>query len=197
MPRTGSQTHALSDVLDTLQESLNHDTVTIGEIVDHLGRASFASIMLIFSLISTSPASAIPGVTAAVAMLVLLLVVQMMAGRDSVWLPGFITRKALDTKKVDGGVRWIRRPVERVEKLLKPRLTFLFHRPWLWLPMILIAGLTLFMPFLEVVPMSGSLASAVIALFAASLLTRDGLLACVSLCLLLVVPVAIYIIEFG
>ncbi|MAY86909.1 MAG: exopolysaccharide biosynthesis protein exod [Pseudooceanicola sp.] len=188
------QTHALSDVLDALEASLDGDTVTVEHVVDKLGRASFASVMLIFSLISTSPASAIPGVTAVVAMLVLLLIVQMMVGRETVWLPDFVASKRLDARKVENGVNWLRKPVAWVERFIRPRLTFLFHRPWLWLPMILIAVLTLFMPFMEIVPTSGSIASAVIALFAASLLTRDGVLACLSFCLLLVVPVTLYYI---
>jgi len=187
-------THALSDVLDMLHESLDADEVTVEHVIDRLGRASFASIMLMFSLISTSPASAIPGVTAIVAMIVLILVVQMMIGRKSVWLPGIITRQTLDTDKLEKGIRWLRKPVRWVERHLRPRLTFLFHRPWLWLPLILIAALTLFMPFMEVVPTSGSLASAVIALFAASLLTRDGLLALFAFALLLAVPVTFYFI---
>ena len=187
-------THALSDVLDTLEASLDGDSVTVAHVVDKLGRASFASVMLIFSLISTSPASAIPGVTAVVAMLVLLLILQMMVGRDSVWLPRFVACKKMDADTVARGVTWLRKPVAWVEQFIRPRLTFLFHRPWLWLPMILIAALTLFMPFMEIVPTSGSIASAVIALFAASLLTRDGVLACLSFGLLLIVPMTLYFV---
>lgn len=197
MPADRRRTHALSDVLDQLEGSLDGPDVSVGHIVDQLGRASFASVMLIFSLISTSPASAIPGVTAAVAMLVLMLIVQMMAGREAVWLPDVLSRKRLDAQKVEAGVRWVRRPVEWLERFLRPRLTFLFHRPWLWLPMILVAALTLVMPFMELIPTSGSIASAVIALFAASLLTRDGVLACISLALLLVAPGMISWIGFG
>ncbi|APE45611.1 exopolysaccharide biosynthesis protein exod (plasmid) [Sulfitobacter alexandrii] len=185
---------ALSDVLDRLEQSLDGKKVRVRHLVDRLGRASFASVMLVFSLISTSPASAIPGVTAVVAMITLLLIVQMMIGRESLWLPDIIMNKKLDTKTVAKGIAWLRKPVHRVERLLRPRLTFLFHRPWLWLPMILIAGLTLFMPFMELVPTSGSIASAVIALFAASLLTRDGLLTLFSFALLSAVPVVIYLI---
>ncbi|WP_420555768.1 exopolysaccharide biosynthesis protein [Roseovarius sp.] len=62
----------------------------------------------------------------------------------------------------------------------------------MWLPLTLVMALTLFMPFMEIVPTSGSIASAVIALFAASLLTRDGVLALFSLGLLSILPVAIY-----
>lgn len=187
-------THALSDVLDSLHDSLDDDQVTVAHVVERLGHTSFASVMLIFSLISTSPASAIPGVTAVVAMLVLILILQMMVGRRTVWLPGAISRKRLDAAKLENGIRWLRKPVAWVERFLRPRLTFLFHRPWLWLPMILIACLTLVMPFMELVPTSGSIASAVIALFAASLLTRDGVLACLSFALLLAVPLTIYFI---
>lgn len=189
-----ASTHALSDVLDTLEASLGDDRVTVGDVVDNLGQASFASIMLVFSLVAASPASAIPGLTALVAMIVLTLVVQMMLGRESLWLPDLVTRKGMDSAKVKKGIAWVRKPVAWVEKLLKPRLTFLLRTPWLWLPMVLIAGLTLFMPFMELVPTSGSIASAVIALFAASLLTRDGVLTCLSLALLLVVPLTLYFI---
>lgn len=82
-----------------------------------------------------------------------------------------------------------------VERFLKALLTFLFHRPWLWLPLILILGLTIFMPFMEIIPTSGSIASAVIAVFAAGLRTRDGALAMASLVLLSALPVAIW--QFG
>lgn len=51
------------------------------------------------------------------------------------------------------------------------------------------------MPVMEIVPTSGSIASAVIALFAAGLLTRDGALAVMSLVLLIAVPVAVW--QFG
>jgi hypothetical protein len=84
------------------------------------------------------------------------------------------------------------KPVGFVEKFLKVRLTFVFHRPWLWLPRLLILFLTLFMPFMEVIPASGSIASAVIAVFAAGLLTRDGAVVLISLIALLAVPVAIW-----
>lgn len=185
------ETHALSDVLDELEASVHGEETSIHEIVEKLGHSSFAALMLAFSLVSTSPASAIPGVTAFVAMLVFILVAQMMIGRDTVWLPAFVTRRRLSTRKLCKGIRWLRKPVRFVERLLKPRLTWLFHRPWLWLPMTLIMALTLFMPFMEIVPTSGSIASAVIALFSASLLTRDGVLALVSLGLLTVVPLTV------
>jgi hypothetical protein len=188
-------TRALSEVLDQLESSAHGQSIAVEEVIEKLGRKSFASLMLVFSLISTSPASAIPGITATVAVIVFILVVQMILGRDCVWLPRFITRRRMSTAKLCKGIGWLRKPVRFVERYLKARLTFLFHRPWLWLPLILILGLTIFMPFMEVIPTSGSIASAVIALFAAGLLTRDGALAMASLVLLAALPVAVW--QFG
>ena len=64
------RTRALSEVLDQLESAVDGDSIPVRDVVGHFGRKSFASLMLVFSLISTSPASAIPGVTAVVAALV-------------------------------------------------------------------------------------------------------------------------------
>ena len=194
---TKERTHALSDVLDQLETSIEGESIAVKHVVEKLGHKSFASLMLIFSLISTSPASAIPGVTTLVAAVVFILVVQMTFGRNCVWLPEFITRQHLSAEKLCKGIGWLRKPVHFVERFLKPRLTFLLHRPWLWLPLVLILGLTLFMPVMEVIPTSGSIASAVIALFAAGLLTRDGAVVMASMILLLAVPVSVWYFGFG
>ncbi|GGK48757.1 exopolysaccharide biosynthesis protein [Salinarimonas ramus] len=193
MPK--ERTRALSDVLDQLEQTAHGDSITIEEVVQHLGNKSFAALMLVFSLISTSPASAIPGITASVAVIVFVLAAQMMLGRKCVWLPDFVTKRHMSTQKLCKGVAWLRRPVRFVERFLGARLTFLLHRPWLYLPLTLILALTLFMPFMEVVPTSGSIASAVIALFAAGLLTRDGVLVVLSFVVLAAVPIAVW--QFG
>ena len=186
---------ALSDVLDHLEHSIHGESVTVQEVVQELGHKSFASLMLIFSLISTSPASAIPGITAIVALIVFVLAAQMILGRECVWLPQFVNRRRISKAKLCKGIGWLRRPVAFVERFLKARLTMLLHRPWLLLPLALILLLTLFMPFMEVVPTSGSIASSVIAFFAAGLLTRDGALVLISLIALLALPLAVW--QFG
>jgi hypothetical protein len=179
---------ALSEVLDQLDASIEGDSVSVEQILEALGDRSFASVLLIFPLIAVSPASAIPGVTAIVAVIVFMLVGQMILGRKHVWLPAFIRRRRISSAALRKGTGWLRKPVAFVERGLKARLTFLIHRPWLYLPLGLVLLLTLFMPFMEFVPTSGSIASAIIALFAAGLLTRDGAVVLLSLLLLSVLP---------
>lgn len=185
----------LTSVLDQLDEMTDEDQVSIGQIVDKLGASSFASLMLIFALIAVSPASAIPGVTASVGLIVAILVVQMMAGKKSAWLPAFLLRRKLSAQKLKTGVAWLRKPVGWIERILRQRLTAVLHRPVLLLPLTLVLCLALFMPVMELVPTSGSIASTVIALFAAGLLVRDGALVILSMTLMLAVPLAIW--QFG
>lgn len=189
---TDQRTGALSEVLDRLEGAAHGDSVAVDEVLQTLGPSSFASLMLVFSLISLSPASAIPGITAMVAAIVFILAAQMLAGRDSVWLPRVVTRRRMPTAQLCEGIRWLRRPVRGVERVTKPRLGVMFRRPFLRMALIPILGLTLFMPLMEAVPTSGSIASAVIALFAAGLLMRDGGLVLVSMVVLIGVPVAFW-----
>jgi hypothetical protein len=189
------RTQALSDVLDRLEETAQGESIAVGDVVERLGHRSFAALMLTFALVSTSPASAIPGLTTAVAALVFLLAVQMIAGRDCVWLPGVVTKRRMETATLRKGIGWLRGPVRFAERFLRPRLGFVYRRPIIYVPLILILGLTLLMPVMEAVPTSGSVASAVIAVFAAGLLTRDGALAILAALLLLALPVAVW--QFG
>lgn len=183
----------LSGVLDQMEHlSGGADRqITVEEIINCLGKHSFASTILAFSLISTSPASGIPGVTAFVGLVVMFLVVQMIFGRDSLWLPGFIMRRDIAAKKLREGVRWLRRPVAFVDRFLHERTTFLLHRPWIYLPLIMVLLLTMFMPFMEVVPTSGSIASAMIVIFAAGYLMRDGKVVILSMVLMSLLPVGV------
>ncbi|MBY0226005.1 MAG: exopolysaccharide biosynthesis protein [Hyphomicrobium sp.] len=190
------RSRALSEVLDQLEDAAADDAIAIQKILERLGPRSFASVMLVFSLISTSPASTIPGITATVAIIVCLLAVQMLAGRQCVWLPDVIARRRISTAKLCKGISWLRRPTEFVERFLWPRHTYLLRRPWIFLPLISIIGLTLTMPFMELIPTSGSAASAIIALFSAGILTRDGALVIVSMFLLLSGPIAVWYFGF-
>jgi hypothetical protein len=187
-----ARTPALSDVLDRIEESAHGDSVQVRELAEHLGRKSFASVMLVCSLLSASPASAIPGLTAAVGAIVAVLAVQMLVGRECVWLPGFVARRHIPARTLRRAIGWLRRPVQVVERFSKPRLSILLERPWIGLPLLLTLGLALFMPFMEVVPTSGSIASALVAVFAAGLLLRDGGLVLLALLVMAAVPVAVW-----
>lgn len=192
-----STTRALSEVLDQLEHTLEGENASIEALVNGLGSHAFAPLMLVFALISTSPASSMPGVTSVVAITEFIIVVQMLAGRSTLWLPAFISHRSLAKNKLCKGIAWLRKPVHFVERFLKPRLTMFIKPPWIYLPLVLILIVTPCMLFMEFIPMSGSIASAAIALFAAGLLTRDGLLVVVSIAALATLPLLIWYLGFA
>jgi hypothetical protein len=53
------------------------------------------------------------------------------------------------------------------------------------------------MPLLEAIPTSGSIAFAIIALFAAGMLTRDGALVVIAAILMLCAPLALWQLGFA
>lgn len=189
---TAPHDQAISDVLDRLEEAARDDEVSVQEIMDHLGRKSFSALILVASLISASPASALPGLTATVGVIVLIMVAQMLVGREHAWLPNVVARRRVPSARIRQGVAWLRRPVAFVERFLRPRLGFLVHRPVIYLPLLVIMAIALVMPFLEIIPTSGSIASVAIALFAGGLLTRDGLLVLLALVVVAGVPALIW-----
>jgi len=188
---------ALSEVLERLEHAVNGQSITVQDMMDELGRKSFAAMIMIFALLAASPASAVPGLTATVGLAVAVMVVQMLAGRDHIWLPGFLATRRIPSQRVCQAIGWLRRPVHAVERVLRPRMTFLIKRPWLYLPLTLMLCIALFMPVMEVVPTSGSIASTVVALFAAGLLMRDGALVFAATLLSASVPAAVWWFGFA
>lgn len=174
----------LSAVLDRLDKAGEAETVSIGSVVEATGARSFASLMLVFALIAVSPASVVPGVTTIVAAMEFLLVVQMIAGRSHVWLPDVVSDREIEGERLRSAVSGLRKPISAVDHVLRPRLSFLTERPCLYVWLFLILALTLVMPFMELVPGTGTVASGFIALVAAAVLTRDGaLLILAAICL--------------
>ncbi|MET4698794.1 hypothetical protein ABIE65_001816 [Constrictibacter sp. MBR-5] len=191
------RTRALSEVLEHLERSVHGRSITVQDMMDALGRKSFAAMIMIFALLAASPASAVPGLTATVGLAVAVMVVQMLAGRDCIWLPGFLAGRRIPSQRVCQAIGWLRRPVHAVERVLRPRMTFLIKRPWLYLPLSLMLCIALFMPFMEVVPTSGSIAATVVALFAAGMLMRDGALVFAATLLSAAVPGAVWWFGFA
>jgi hypothetical protein len=185
--------HPLGAVLDRIAASAaGRDSVTVAEIVEGLGRRSFPALVLVPALLAVSPLSGVPGLTAAVGLIVVLTTAQMFAGRDCLWLPGVLSRRRVDAGRLAGAIAWLRRPVGFVERFLRPRLGALVRRPLVILPLVVMLAIGLAMPLLELVPTSGSLAAAAIALFAIGLLTRDGALVLAGFAYTVLVPLAVW-----
>jgi hypothetical protein len=164
----------LSEVLDRIDSAGDGDRVTVGEINENFGDRSLAPILLIPAMITASPISGIPGVPTITGIIVGLIVVQMLMGRDTLWLPRFLAKRGVPKERMGKAVSFLRKPVGWVEKLLKPRLTWLAKRPMNYVALLVCLAIAIATPAFEFLPFVISIAAIAIGMFAAGLLVRDG-----------------------
>ncbi|WP_280549307.1 MULTISPECIES: exopolysaccharide biosynthesis protein [unclassified Halomonas] len=169
----------LSSLLDKIQQAGQHrESVSLGAILDSLGRRSFAPFLLIAGLVTLAPLIGdIPGVPTLMALLVVLSCVQLLAGRNYIWLPAWLLERRVSRERFTKATRWMERPACWVDRLLKRRLVQL-TRPPAHLPVALTCLLiALAMPPMEVVPFTANGAGLALTLFGLALLANDGLMA--------------------
>lgn len=178
----------LSRLLARVQQAGRHaESVSLEAILDSLGRRSFAPFLLVAGLVTLAPLIGdIPGVPTLMAMLVVLAAVQLLAGREHIWLPPWLLRRRVSRSRFVAALSWMERPARCIDRLLKPRLTWLIRRP-AHLPVALTSLLiALAMPPMEVVPFTANGAGLALTLFALALLAHDGLMALLG-----------YVLTFG
>ncbi|WP_209428421.1 exopolysaccharide biosynthesis protein [Pararhodobacter sp. SW119] len=172
---TRDATPTLTEVLGKLADAGEGEHVTVAQILDEFGDRSLAPILLVPAMLTASPISGIPGVPTVTGIIVALIVVQMMMGRDTLWVPQFIARRGVSRSKLDKAVGFLRKPVGWIDGLLKPRMTWIAQRPWNYAALVTCLAIALVTPLMEMLPFVISIAAVAIGFFAAGILVRDGL----------------------
>ncbi|MBI5942234.1 MAG: exopolysaccharide biosynthesis protein [Caulobacterales bacterium] len=150
--------------------------VTVGEIVHRLGRRSFGALLFVFSAPNWLPLP--PGSSTFLALPLLLLAPQIALGIRGPWLPGFVDRRTLKRADLANGLNKLIPTLRKIEKVSRPRLTFLFGPlgdRLIGLTVTLLSLVLLLPIFL------GNMApAAAIAAFGLALVQRDGILALIG-----------------
>jgi hypothetical protein len=113
-----------SEVLRAAAEGSNAEYISIREIVDAFGERAFGFVIILFSLPNCVPAP--PGVLSIFGVPVFLFAVQMALGRHKPWLPRKILDKQFKRADLVSVLDKAAPKLAMVERLLKPRATFLF-----------------------------------------------------------------------
>lgn len=166
----------LLEVLDKFETAGDDERVTVGQILDEIGDRSLAAILLVPALITASPISGIPGVPTLTGIAVGLIVVQMLMGRHTLWVPQVFARQGVSRSKMGKAVQFLRKPVGWLDAMMKPRLCWLAVRPCNYLALLLILAIAVTTPVMEFLPFAISIAAIAIGFFAAGMLLRDGLM---------------------
>jgi len=121
------RTQEPAQVSDQLEGWLTSDgDKTLGGLMEVFEEKSFA---ILFVLLLGLPALPIPtgGATHVFEVIAVLLAVQLIAGRDEIWLPEKWRNKPLVGEKSQKFVSSLMKMIRRLEKVTRPRLRFLFH----------------------------------------------------------------------
>lgn len=149
-----SEDAPLSGVLDDLDGSGRDDAVSVGEVLDTFEHRSLGVLLTLLGLIAALPIiGGIPGMSILTGTLILLAVGQSFLGGGALWMPDFVRRQEIGRDKLEKAVEKTRPWVERVDRLLKPRLMVLVKgRPQRWTVAVAAALLAVTLYPLAVVP---------------------------------------------
>jgi hypothetical protein len=151
-------------------------TVSVGEIVHRFGRRAFGALLFFFSAPNWLPLP--PGSSTFLALPLVLLTPQVAYGVQGPWLPRFIDDREMKRAALARSIRKIVPMLQRVEKVSRPRLL------WMFGPIGDRAiGLTCFLLSLVLllpIPLGNMAPGAAIAAFGLAMVQRDGVLALIG-----------------
>ncbi|MDX9997489.1 MAG: exopolysaccharide biosynthesis protein [Phenylobacterium sp.] len=158
----------------------NGPRVTVQQVMDTIGHRSFGPLLFVTGLLGMTPVSAAPGAPSLIALIVFLVAGQLLIGRSSLWLPGFVLRRSVKAERLRQTVRLVEKPARVVDRMVRPRLEVLTGAVADRVVALVCVLLAMAVPPLEFLPFVAFIPSAAIATFGLGLLARDGLLVLVA-----------------
>ncbi len=168
-----------SQLLTDINLRLKEEAITVRDFITLLGDRSFALCILIFSLPNSLPLPGIPGLSTLTGIPILIISLQMVWGKESIWLPKKVAHKEISqgllSKIIGKSIPY----VARLEKFLHPRLGLFCSNGGERLIGVIIA----IMAFILSLPIVGGnfLPGFSISLLAIAMLERDGLFALLAI----------------
>lgn len=172
---------SLEQLLNQLELVAEHqERVSMANLVEVAGRRSFGTLLLIVGVILSSPLSGIPGMATAMAIFVLLIAAQLLAGRRHFWLPRWLLSRSVKRHQLLKALGWLKAPARFVDSFLRPRLTWLVHSMGTYFIALVCVLLAMIMPTMELVPFSATAAGFTLVFFGLALVSHDGLLVMIA-----------------
>lgn len=116
---------SLTTVLHKIEPDKNNDKVSIGDVMSALSEKGFGPLLFAPALIAIMPTGGIPGVPTVCGVIIALISIQMLFGKQRPWLPKFIDKVSFEQDKLHKGVAIAEKATKRIDKIVKPRLTVL------------------------------------------------------------------------
>lgn len=138
-----------------LNPAFNGSTLTVGEVLNVLGRPTLLSLILILAVLVIL-LDFIPGITYILGIPLVWLTVQFAIGRVTPWLPGKLKHASLSSARLSPVLANTAKLFELLENIAHPRYTAFAERPYAYLTAFLMVTLSAFImlpiPFGDVIP---------------------------------------------
>lgn len=170
------------DRFETLAE--DEDEVSVDGLLGAVGRRSFGPLLLLAGIVLSAPGiSDIPGTPTILGVFILVVSLQILFGREEVWLPGWMLRRTLSGERLKkmASSKWIRRPAGWVDSFVTERLRFLAGPRMNRVVAAATTILALISPVTEFIPLSSMGVGAAVVAFGISLIAKDGLMTLIGL----------------
>jgi hypothetical protein len=179
--RSRGKPESLGELVDGFSDiDTGSRQVSLGALLETVGRRSFGALLLALGVIPLSPLSVVPGVSTMVAVLVLLIAGQFIFGRKYFWLPRRMLRLGVSRSKFRRALK-ILHPIARfVDRFIGPRLTALTESAAVYAVAGAAIVIGLIMPPLEMLPLANHVAGAALTAFGLGLMAHDGLLVIIA-----------------
>lgn len=173
------QVSDLEQLLNRINDAAhNNEQVSLDSIREELGSRTFGPLLLLAGLVTVAPLIGdIPGVPTLMGIFVFLISVQMLLGREYLWLPQWLVKRSVSRSKVDKAVKWTRRPARFIDHFMRPRLTMFVQNAGTYAIAVACIVIAAAMPPMEFVPFTANIAGIALTAFGLALIAKDGLLA--------------------
>ena len=167
---------SLVTLLNQVSNSSEKSSVSLGQILKNVGSSAHGPLLIIPALIAIAPTGAVPGMSVLTGVIIIMVSVQILWSANTVWLPQKLMSKDVSRKKLIAAISNIKPYVAKVDKILKPRLTFLVEPPGIYFVSVVCILLAASMFPLALVPFAVALPATAVLLFGIGLTARDGLI---------------------
>ncbi|KUP94658.1 exopolysaccharide biosynthesis protein [Tritonibacter horizontis] len=155
--------------------SFDDDKITLDRLAREIGAQGHAPLLMVIAVFMILPIGMIPGIGGALGALVALIGLQMLRGREGVWVPEFLGRREVPGNRIRSAMRRIQPAAEWVKRRLHPRWVTLADGQvslTVIAVILILAGGSLIV--LGAIPIATPLIGLPVAIMAFGILGRDG-----------------------
>lgn len=170
-----SSARPLEEVFERAIDDTDGDKVSVGDMLDLFGHRSFGPIFLVLGIIAViPPIGAIPGLPAAIGLIVILFSAQMLMGMDHVWLPEKLKNASISKDKIEKAHDKFSGVLGEIDRFVTDRMEILTGGAARYVAAVIVTLMALAMIPMELLPFAAAAPGSAIALIGLGLMARDG-----------------------